>query len=51
MLVAAYSPSTLLALTTTRSNWPSSAAVSLYEEAVAPEIGLQLVPSGERCHW
>ncbi len=44
-------PSALLALTSTRSESFSSATVSVYVEAVAPRMLLQLLPSGERCHW
>ena len=41
-------PAVLAAVTTTRSVLPSSAAVTVYDAAVAPAIGWQPVPVAEQ---
>ena len=40
------------AVTRTRSRMPTSAATTLYDDAVAPEMSAQTFPSGsQRSHW
>ena len=44
-------PPSLRAVTETRSSWPTSAGVAVYDLAVAPSIGTQFAPSAsQRCH-
>ena len=49
--VAAVAPPALLAVTTTRSVWPTSLAASLWVDAVAPPMLEQCWPEGlQSCH-
>ena len=49
---AAVEPTLLVAITTTTSVEPTSAAASVYDDCVAPTTPTQLPPTAsQRCHW
>jgi hypothetical protein len=51
-LSAAVAPAALVAVTTTRTVWPTSAGESAYVEPVAPVTSTQPAPSAsQRRHW